>query len=85
MASAAPVTLASLLLSPSLALASSQAPPNFVLHFIDDTGYGDYGFNVATDDTPRLMEAARRGMVLSDFHAAASVCTPHAPACSPAG
>ena len=76
MMSAAPVTLASLLLSPSLAMAASLAPPNFVLHFIDDTGYGDYGFNVATDDTPRLTAAAKRGMVLSDFHAAASVCTP---------
>ena len=60
-ASAAPVTLASLLLSPSLALAASLAPPNFVLHFIDDTGYGDYGFNVPTDDTPRLPAAAQRG------------------------
>ena len=35
------VALASLLLSPSLALASALAQPNFVLHFIDDTGFGD--------------------------------------------
>ena len=35
------VALASLLLSPSLALASVLAQPNFVLHFIDDTGFGD--------------------------------------------
>ena len=57
-------------------LSLALAQPNFVLHFIDDTGFGDYGFNVQTDDTPRLTAAARRGMVLGDFHAAASVCTP---------
>ena len=54
----------------------NHTKPNFVLHFIDDTGWGDYAFNVPTDDTPHLAAAAARGLVFSDFHAAASVCTP---------
>ena len=61
-------SFASLLLLPSLALAASLAPPNFVLHFIDDTGYGDYGFNVQTDDTPRLTAAARSFSLVNGRH-----------------
>ena len=52
--------------------------PNVVVLFVDDTGYGDYGFNTGGDvrDTPRLDALRARGMRLTDFHAAASVCTP---------
>ena len=51
--------------------------PNVVIFFIDDTGWGDYSFNdPSMDDTPHLQRLRERGMRLSDFHAAASVCTP---------
>ena len=51
--------------------------PNVVLMNVDDTGYGDYGFNNPnTDDTPHLDQLRSRGMRFSDLHAGASVCTP---------
>ena len=51
--------------------------PNVILMFIDDTGWGDYGFNdPKRTDSPNLDALARRGMIFSDFHAGASVCTP---------
>ena len=51
--------------------------PNFILIFIDDTGWGDYSFNdPRRTDTPNLHKLATTGMVLTDFHAGASVCTP---------
>ena len=52
------------------------AKPNVVLMNVDDTGYGDYGFNNPnTDDTPHLDQLRSRGMRFSDLHAGASVCT----------
>ena len=51
--------------------------PNVVVMNVDDTGYGDYGFNNPnTDDTPHLDRLRARGMRFSDLHAGASVCTP---------
>ena len=51
--------------------------PNVILMFIDDTGWGDYGFNdPKRTDSPNLDALASRGMIFSDFHAGASVCTP---------
>ena len=44
---------------------------------VDDTGYGDYGFNDPNvRDTPFLDGLRARGMRFSDLHAGASVCTP---------
>lgn len=53
--------------------------PNIVLLFLDDAGWGDFGCNVGNDtvrETPNIDALARGGMRFSDFHAAASVCTP---------
>ena len=51
--------------------------PNVVLMNVDDTGWGDYGFNnPAVADTPILDALRSRGMRFSDMHAGASVCTP---------
>ena len=61
----------------SVTTTASTKPPNFVLIFIDDTGWGDYSFNdPKRSDTPNLQRLANAGLVLTDFHAAASVCTP---------
>ncbi|MEE2888340.1 MAG: sulfatase-like hydrolase/transferase, partial [Planctomycetota bacterium] len=52
-------------------------PPNFIVLFADDLGYGDLGcFGHPTIRTPNLDRMAREGMRFTQFYAAASVCTP---------
>ena len=51
--------------------------PNIVVMFVDDLGYGDVGFiNPETKETPLIDAIAKKSLVLTDFHAGASVCTP---------
>ena len=52
--------------------------PNVVLMNVDDTGWGDYGFNnpAKSRDTPHLDALRAEGMRFTDLHAGASVCTP---------
>ena len=52
--------------------------PNVVLMNVDDTGWGDYGFNnpAKSRDTPHLDALRAAGMRFTDLHAGASVCTP---------
>ena len=53
------------------------APPNIVIIFVDDLGYGDLGaYGHPTIATPRLDQMAREGQKWTNFYAAASVCTP---------
>lgn len=55
----------------------SDGQPNIVILFADDLGYGDIGpFGHPTIDTPHLNRMAREGMTLTQFYAAAPVCTP---------
>ena len=55
----------------------SDSPPNFVVVFVDDLGYGDLGcFGHPTIQTPHLDRMAQEGMKMTQFYAAASVCTP---------
>jgi arylsulfatase A-like enzyme len=55
----------------------AERPPNFVIIFADDLGYGDLGcFGHPTIVTPRLDRMASEGMKLTQFYAAAPVCTP---------
>lgn len=65
-----------------LALAAAQEPrqelPNIVLILADDLGYGDLG---CTNDrakvpTPHLDRLAREGLLFTDAHSPATVCTP---------
>jgi arylsulfatase A len=61
----------------SLPAAESPKPPNFVLIFCDDLGYGDLGvYGHPSIRTPHLDRMAAEGMKFTDFYAAASVCTP---------
>jgi len=54
-----------------------EEPPNIVVLFADDLGYGDVGpFGHPTIDTPNLNRMAREGMRFTQFYAAAPVCTP---------
>ena len=57
--------------------AVDERPPNFVVLFADDLGYGDLGsFGHPTIKTPHLDRLAREGLRLTQFYVAASLCTP---------
>jgi arylsulfatase A len=59
---------------PSLA---QTRPPNFVVIFCDDLGYGDLGaFGHPTIRTPNLDRLAAEGQRWTTFYSAAPVCTP---------
>ncbi len=57
---------------------STATPPNFVVVFLDDAGWGDAGCNAPdqTQETKHLDALATQGLRFTDFHSAASVCTP---------
>lgn len=50
---------------------AAQNPPNIVIIFIDDMGYGDIGpFGATKQKTPNLDRMAKEGMKLTSFYAA---------------
>ncbi len=54
-----------------------KSPPNFVVIFADDLGYGDLGtYGHPTIKTPNLDRMAQEGQKWTNFYAGASVCTP---------
>jgi arylsulfatase A len=54
-----------------------QGPPNFVIIFADDLGYGDLGvYGHPTIKTPNLDQMAAEGQRWTNFYVGASVCTP---------
>lgn len=56
---------------------SMDDPPNLVIIFLDDLGYGDFGvYGHPTIRTPNIDRMAREGMRFTQFYVAASVCTP---------
>lgn len=61
-----------------VALASAaERPPNVVLIFTDDLGYGDLSCYGATKvQTPNIDRLAREGRRFTDAHSASAVCTP---------
>jgi arylsulfatase A len=55
----------------------TDRPPNLVIIFADDLGYGDLGvYGHPTIRTPRLDRMAAEGMKFTQFYTGASVCTP---------
>jgi arylsulfatase A len=72
------LALVALLFLTSLGPAQSASrPPNFVVIFCDDLGYGDVGsFGNPTIRTPNLDRMAAEGQRWTSFYAADSVCTP---------
>ncbi|MHC4993452.1 MAG: sulfatase family protein [Planctomycetota bacterium] len=61
----------------SLAQGDASRPPNFVLIFTDDQGYGDLSsFGATHVSTPHIDRLAAEGARLTSFYVAAPVCTP---------
>ena len=61
----------------AFASAASERLPNIIVVLADDLGYGDLGVYGSTLlETPRLDAMARQGVMLTDFYASASNCTP---------
>jgi arylsulfatase A-like enzyme len=56
---------------------AAARPPNFIIIFADDLGYGDLGcYGHPSIRTPHLDRMAAEGMRFTDFYSAAEVCTP---------
>lgn len=63
--------------SPVILLAAAERPPNVVIIFADDLGYGDLGcYGNPGIRTPHLDRMAAEGLRFTDFYVAAEVCTP---------
>ena len=75
-----PVGRAMLALLLGLTLAHTRAaqPPNIVILYADDMGYGDLGANnpASKIPTPHLDRLAAQGMRFTDAHSSSGVCTP---------
>ena len=73
------VCLIGILFLASCATSESEQdrPPNIVIIFADDLGYGDLGvYGHPTIRTPNLDRMAAEGMKFTQFYSASSVCTP---------
>lgn len=56
---------------------SDEVPPNIIVIFTDDLGYGDLScYGHPTIRTPELDKMADEGMRFTEFYVAAAVCTP---------
>ena len=55
---------------------SKDQPPNFIVFFVDDLGYGDLGFTGhPTTKTPNLDQLAFHGKILTTWYSGCNVCT----------
>lgn len=67
-----PMTMATLFLT----LTAAAAPPNILIFYTDDQGYGDVGvFGAKGYKTPNLDNLARQGCVFRNFYVAQPVCS----------
>ncbi len=58
------------------AIAATERPPNIVLIFADDLGYGDLGCYGSNLSTPNLDRMAANGVRFTDFYSANPACSP---------
>jgi len=57
-------------------LAAADRPPNIIVIFIDDMGYGDVGaFGAKGYATPHLDRMAKEGRIFTDFYVTQAVCS----------
>ena len=55
----------------------NKKPPNFIIIFADDLGYGDLGsYGHPTIKTPNLDKMASEGVRFTQFYVGSSICTP---------
>ena len=60
-----------------LAACGTNPPPNVIVIFADDLGYGDLGaFGHPTISTPHIDAMAAEGLKFTQFYTGAAVCTP---------
>src|SRR5436190_3374184 len=59
-----------------LASAAPQRPPNIVMIYADDLGYGDLGCYGSGIRTPNLERMAAEGVRFTQFYSANPVCSP---------
>ena len=65
------------ILSASICSAVAATKPNVIVIMADDLGYKDLGFQGSEEvKTPHLDKLAKDGVIFTDAHAAASVCSP---------
>ncbi|HCF95734.1 MAG TPA: arylsulfatase [Verrucomicrobia bacterium] len=70
-----PATLICLLML--LVAAAHAKPPNIVLIYVDDLGYGDVGcYGAQGVATPNVDRLAHDGLLFTDAHCSAATCTP---------
>lgn len=60
----------------SLAARSQTRPPNVIMIYADDLGYGDLGCYGSSIPTPNLDKMAGEGIRLTSFYSASPVCSP---------
>lgn len=66
-----------LVLLPLSPAQAEDTPPNIILIFVDDMGWGDVGcYGNDFIDTPRIDQLAAEGMRFTDFYASGAVCSP---------
>jgi arylsulfatase A len=76
-APAQPFAFASATLPSTTPARPTAPPPNVIVIYADDLGYGDLGcYGSPTIRTPHLDRLAAEGMRFTDFYSAAEVCTP---------
>lgn len=70
------VLLQSAFFSSEVCVAADSRPPNIVLIFADDLGYGDIdGFGTSEIKTPNIQKLADEGTRFTDFYVAQAVCS----------
>lgn len=62
--------------APALAQVSAAKPPNLVMIYCDDLGYGDIGCYGSPIPTPNIDSLAHDGLRFTDFHSGNPVCSP---------
>ena len=72
-----PLVTAALLLCALVRPAAAQSPPNIVVIYADDLGYGDVGaYGAKAIPTPNADRLAKAGLRFTDAHSSAATCTP---------